>query len=115
MNLKFIFIVIAPLLTMSSFTISPGNALKFFNTLGNLKTLKRTGWVNHGLSLPESVADHMYRMSMLSFMITDATVNKDKLIKICLVHDLAEALAGDITPYDGITREQKRKLEEVEL
>lgn len=52
-------------------------------------------------------------MSMLSFAICDKDVNKDLLIKICLIHDLAEALAGDITPYDGISKEKKRKLEEV--
>lgn len=124
------------------------NALNFFRTIGKLKTLKRTGWVNHGkiiclsdnivptsygklmrvyttytvpyhlstvaeIQLPESVADHMYRMSMLSFTICDKEVNKDLLIKICLIHDLAEALAGDITPYDGVSKEKKRKLEEV--
>ena len=30
-----------------------------------------------------------------------------------MVHDLAEALVGDITPYDGVSKEDKRKLEEV--
>jgi putative hydrolase of HD superfamily len=54
-------------------------------------------------------------MSMLSFAITDPAVNKDKLIKICLVHDLAESIVGDITPPDvsGVTKEEKKKLETV--
>ena len=65
------------------------------------------------IPLPESVADHMYRMSMLSMLITDATVNKDHLMKICMVHDLAEAIVGDITPHCGVSKEDKRKLEEV--
>ena len=30
-----------------------------------------------------------------------------------MVHDLAESLVGDITPYDGVSKEDKRKLEEV--
>lgn len=63
--------------------------------------------------MPESVADHMYRMSMLSFMVTDASINKDKLIKICLVHDLAESIVGDITPHCGVSKEEKKRLEEV--
>ena len=29
-----------------------------------------------------------------------------------MVHDLAEALVGDITPYDGVSKEDKRKMEE---
>ena len=95
--------------------LKPSNALQMFNVIGQLKTLKRTGWVNHGIPMPESVADHMYRMSMLGFFITDAEVNKDRLIKICLCHDLAEAVVGDITPHDGVSKEEKRRLEEEAL
>jgi len=89
-------------------------ALNFFGIVGKLKTLKRTGWVDNEVSLPESVADHMYRMSMLNFALTDPSLNKDRLIKICLCHDLAEAIAGDITPTErsGVSKEDKRKLEE---
>ncbi len=83
---------------MSSFSpVLPSNALKFFQVVGNLKGLKRTGWVNHEIPLPESVADHMYRMSMLTFMITESGVNKDRLMKICMVHDLAESIVGDVS------------------
>lgn len=95
--------------------VNPSSALDFFNVVGKLKTLKRTGWINHEIPMPESVADHMYRMSMLSFLITDSRVNRDELIKICLVHDLAEAKVGDITPYDGVSKEEKRRLEETAL
>ena len=30
-----------------------------------------------------------------------------------MVHDLAEAIVGDITPYDGVSKAEKRRLEEV--
>lgn len=92
-------------------------ALQFFATCGKLKTLKRTGWVNNNVTLPESVADHMYRMSMMCFALKDPGLNKDRLIKICLCHDLAEAIAGDITPTEvsGVSKEEKRKLEEQAL
>lgn len=52
-------------------------------------------------------------MSMISFLVQDPAVDKDKLMKICMVHDLAEAIVGDITPHDGVSKEEKRKLEEV--
>jgi len=39
--------------------VKPSNALKFFKVVGDLKTLKRTGWVEHNVAVPESVADHM--------------------------------------------------------
>lgn len=96
-------------------TVPATNALGFFRTVGKLKTLKRTGWVNNDVFEPESVADHMYRMAMLGFLISDTAVDKDRLIKVCLVHDLAEAVVGDITPLDGVSKEEKRRLEETAM
>jgi len=88
--------------------------LEFLRVVGKLKTLKRTGWVNNGVELPESVADHMYRMAMCSFLITDPALDRARLMKLAIVHDLAEALVGDIVPHDvRYTKEQKRVLEEV--
>ncbi|CAM9386730.1 unnamed protein product, partial [Chrysoparadoxa australica] len=94
-------------------TPSPTNALEFLRLVGLLKGLKRTGWVRSGVQGPESVADHMYRMAMMAMMITDPSLDKARCIKIALVHDLAEALAGDITPHDGVSNEDKFKLESV--
>ena len=95
-------------------TVNPINFLTFMRTVGQLKGLKRTGWVNNDVHLPESVADHMYRMSMMSFMISDPSINKERLMKICLIHDLAESIVGDITPQDkNISKDEKRRMEEV--
>ena len=33
-------------------------------------------------------------------------------MKLAVVHDLAEALAGDIAPFQKVTKEEKRRLEE---
>eukprot|EP00981_Chlorochromonas_danica_P011514 scaffold4054_cov157-Ochromonas_danica.AAC.4 len=103
---------------MSSNPVEVGRALQFFKVVGQLKQLKRTGWVDHGalrIPLPESVADHMYRMSLLSFLVTDPSIDKNRLMKICLVHDLAESIVGDITPHAGVSKEEKRRLEEQAL
>jgi hypothetical protein len=53
------------------------------------------------------------RMSMLTFAVRDPRINRDRLMKICLVHDLAESIVGDITPHCGVSKEEKRVLEEV--
>jgi putative hydrolase of HD superfamily len=88
-------------------------ALKFFRTVGDLKRVKRTGWVNSQVREPESVADHMYRMTIMSFMIKDPSVDRDYLMRMCLVHDLAEAIVGDIVPHDTrVSKEEKRVMEE---
>ena len=76
--------------------VDPAKALDFFRLVGKLKTTPRTGWVNNEVKSPESIADHMYRMSMLAMLITDPAINKDRLIKICLVHDLGESIVGKI-------------------
>jgi hypothetical protein len=75
-------------------SVNPVKALNFFAVVGKLKLLKRTGWVNNNVFEPESVADHMYRMSMLTFMLLDTDIKRDHLMKVCMIHDLAEALVG---------------------
>lgn len=90
-------------------------AIEFLRLCGRLKTLKRSGWVNNKVAMPESVADHMYRMSMCCMLLEDATVNRSKCIKMAIVHDLAESLVGDITPYDGIAKEEKQRMEKEAL
>ncbi len=100
-------------LSWISSAVTADNALEFFNIIGKLKQLKRTGWVNNNVNLPESIADHMYRMGMMSFMISDPSIDKVKLLKVCLAHDVAESIVGDITPHDNVTKEEKRHLEEV--
>lgn len=61
--------------------INPVDVMTFINTVGKLKHLKRTGWVRAGIHLPESVADHMYKMSMMVFMLRDQSINRDRLMK----------------------------------
>jgi putative hydrolase of HD superfamily len=41
-----------------------------------------------------------------------ARVDSEKVIKMALIHDLAEAKVGDITPLDGISKKEKHDLEE---
>lgn len=85
--------------------------LDFMSIIGRLKTTKRTGWVYNNVKQPESVSDHMYRMSILAFLVEDPTVDKNKCIKMSLVHDMAESIVGDIAPADGITKEDKYQRE----
>lgn len=54
----------------------------------------------------------MYRMSLLSFLIPEASgLDRIKCMKLALIHDLAEAIVGDITPYCGIARDEKQRRE----
>ncbi|GJJ69316.1 putative hydrolases of HD superfamily [Entomortierella parvispora] len=87
--------------------------LQFLHIVEKLKRTKRTGWVNNNIKPAESIADHMYRMGIMALLIDEKTagVNKDRCIKMAIVHDLAESLVGDITPFDGVTVEDKHTQE----
>ncbi|PFH46210.1 hypothetical protein AMATHDRAFT_77776 [Amanita thiersii Skay4041] len=88
--------------------------LAFFHVLERLKTQKRTGWVDHNIPNSERLAfisDHMYRMAMLAMCSSVPNLDIPKCVMMCIVHDLAEAQVGDITPHEGLTKEEKLKLE----
>ncbi|KAI3657264.1 hypothetical protein MP638_005275 [Amoeboaphelidium occidentale] len=55
----------------------------------------------------------MYRMALMVLFLqsNDDQVDANKCLRMALVHDLQECLVGDITPTDGITREEKYKRE----
>ena len=62
-----------------------------------LKDLERAGWVLRGVKLPESVADHTFGTALLCLLYADeAGVDLERSVTIALVHDLAEALTGDV-------------------
>jgi putative hydrolase of HD superfamily len=42
---------------------------------------------------------------------TTADVDKQRLVNMCLVHDLAECIVGDITPWCGVSADDKRNRE----
>jgi len=86
--------------------------LDFFKTAANLKKISRQGWVDKlSLDNSESVADHSYSMAVISMVISDLeNYNSEKILKMVLLHDLAESKIGDYTP-EQLSNEKKTKLE----
>ncbi|QLH04645.1 phosphohydrolase [Nitrosopumilus oxyclinae] len=74
--------------------------LDFLKTVINLKKIPRQGWIDKlSIPHPESVADHTYSMAMMGMIISDLeNYNFEKIIKMILLHDLAESKIGDYTP-----------------
>jgi putative hydrolase of HD superfamily len=92
--------------------------LEFARSVGLLKAVRRQGWVDRGIAEPESVADHTYRAVMLAWVLGHAAgLDTDRLIKLMLVHDLAEAKVGDATPYgqllDDVNEDAVRRWREL--
>lgn len=85
---------------------------KFYETIYKLKKLVRKGWEIRGITNPESVAEHTFGVTLLSLVFAK-TMNLDvvKCLIIALIHDIGEAIIGDITPRDKISSNTKYKLE----
>jgi putative hydrolase of HD superfamily len=89
-----------------------------------MKSIPRSGWISHNVSLQdvESVADHAFSTSILSMLLTDLEVQKgvkinvEKVLRMSILHDLAESLTFDISKayleYMGTKGESiKREIE----
>jgi putative hydrolase of HD superfamily len=92
--------------------------LRFLHLAGELKRTRRAGWALRGVPAAESVADHSWRMALLALLLAPRAgpeVEVARCVALALVHDLAEAVVGDITPFDGISAEDKRAREEAAM
>lgn len=64
---------------------------------GHLKRLPRAGWLLAGISSPESVAEHSFRVGILAYVIaTLEGANPDRAAALGLFHDLPETRIGDV-------------------
>jgi len=70
--------------------------VEIFKKAGVLKEVKRTGWILKGVEEVESVADHTWRMELFVLLLTPPSLDRSKLLEMCVVHDLGETGVGDI-------------------
>jgi putative hydrolase of HD superfamily len=77
----------------------------FISNLSRLKNIPRSGWLSHGVSFAdvESVAEHSYSTSTLAMFLADLElqngrqINVERVLRLALLHDLAETLTFDIS------------------
>ena len=71
--------------------------LEFLRAAESLKYLTRTSWTSDGQQ--ETVAAHTWRLCLMALVLTPhfPGIDAGKLLRICLVHDLGEAISGDIS------------------
>lgn len=87
--------------------------------INHLKQLYRQGWLLRGIPREqcESVADHVFGMALLAMIVADTLedgdppVDQERVLRMVLVHELGEVYAGDITPADGISDQEKQERE----
>lgn len=59
----------------------------------------------------ESVAEHTWMMSLIAFWITDEFPEADmnKVLRMCIIHDLGEAFTGDIPAFDKTKSDETKE------
>ncbi len=91
------------------------NLLKFYLLATELKDKIRSGWKvwNIDRQRVESVAEHIYGTCILAISI-DSQFKLDidlyKVIIMLVLHEIEEIKIGDLTPFDKVTKEEKRKI-----
>lgn len=88
--------------------------LEFFRLALRLKETRRAGWALRGVEDAESVADHSYAVALMALVMAPRVhppLDAARCVALALAHDLAECLVGDITPYDGVSGDEKRRRE----
>jgi len=70
--------------------------LDFLRAAERLKETERHAWTSGGRR--ESVAEHSWRLCLMAMLVADEYPQLDfsRLIRLCIVHDLGEAIGGDV-------------------
>lgn len=112
---------IKDILPYKKFENTKNDMISFYMKYNHLKNLYRQGWLKVRCGLEhkdkcESVADHSFSMALLALTVIEKynlPYDTLKILKMCIIHELGEVYIGDVTPYDGITKEQKHEQERI--
>ena len=80
--------------------MKPAELLEFLAMAEKLKCNTRHSYTSSGRD--ESVAEHSFRLALMAYMVSDEVpeIDTDKVIRMCLIHDLGEAITGDIPSFE---------------
>ena len=73
--------------------------LRLISRAERLESFPRTGWQVCGIERPESVAAHSWVVAIVALWLADHLddeVDTERLLRVALVHDLAEAMLTDV-------------------
>lgn len=87
--------------------MEPRKLIEALNTAERLKDAERHCYTKNGRH--ESVAEHSWMMTLMAFFIKDEfpEADMDKVIKMCIIHDLGEAFTGDIPTFEKTAANEK--------
>ena len=80
--------------------MNPRTLLEALSVAERLKDATRHCYTRNGRH--ESVAEHSWMVTLMAFLIKDEfpEADMDKVMKMCIIHDLGEAFTGDIPTFE---------------
>lgn len=89
--------------------------LEFLREAERLKDVLRSAHTSSGR--PESTAEHSWRLCLMAMVFADELPGLDllKMLKMCVIHDVGEALNGDIPAVDQVAFPDKGAQERNDL
>jgi putative hydrolase of HD superfamily len=97
-------------MSSKTFISQLANIHDFLHEIEGLKKLLRHSWLSDGRQ--ESVAEHTWRMAIMAMVLyreLDFDVEIGKVLKMILVHDLAEVYAGDFHAFKEVPLDKHEK------
>lgn len=81
--------------------------IKIVNTFEAMKRNTRHSWLSDGRR--ESVAEHSWRLTLMAYFLKDEFpgADIDKILKMCIFHDIGEAFTGDIPAFVKTAEDEK--------
>src|SRR5690349_7456029 len=81
-----------------------GGVLEFLRAAERLKVTTRSAYTSEGRA--ESVAEHSWRVCLMALVLRNEFPGIDlgKLIAMCVIHDLGEAIGGDVPAPEQAAR-----------
>ncbi len=91
--------------------MQPAKLIEFLGVIEKLKCNTRHSWTSSGRR--ESVAEHSWRLCMLALLCADEypDLDMDKVLRMCLIHDLGEAITGDVPSFEKTAQNEMTERE----